>query len=633
MRKLNASIMDSSKTSSAAAPRANVERLYLRVLATSDLHMQLIAYDYVKDRQTDGESLARLATLIRSARSEAESIGALCLLLDNGDTLQGNPLGAFLAKTEFQPNPMVTAMNTLGYDAVGLGNHDFDHGIAHLARCIQAFDAPVVGSNVTSKELPGLTASALLERDVQTTAGASASLRIGIISALPKETATWNRQQLDGLVQIDPPVSALQQAADQLKSDGADIVIALAHMGIALFDEGEEAQNRVAEVAALPHVDVVIAGHTHLRFPGPDHQSAAGANSDTGLISGTPVVMPGSGGSDLGVIDVCLQRDTPETFWTVSDRVVTLRPLTEDIREDPTVATLADDAHLATRKHLAQPVARITEPMHSYFALASPSPVTALMAAAKRYAIAKAVEASDLAQLPLIAAAATPATGGFDGPGNFITLPSGQLEQRHVAGLVPYANQVWAVKATGARIAGWLERSALIFNVLRKDRSDQMLIDPKVPGFRYDALYGLHYKIDLTAPSRFDAAGRPLPGERGRVSDITWQGAPVDPDQEFLVAVTDHRAGGGGMFRPFEEDDIVVRDNAPLDRALIDYLSLPSLERTVPAAPWQFRPAPGVTAILHTAPNALNHLDDIAHMAPEPCGFTQDGFARLRLHL
>lgn len=594
--------------------------------------MQLIAYDYVTDRQTGGESLARLATLIHASRAQAEAEGALCLLLDNGDTLQGNPMGTFLACSETTPHPMIAAMNTLQYDVLGLGNHDFDHGVPHLARCMRELNAPVTSANMTSDALPDLEPWVLLERRLPGQTDERARLRIGVVSALPRQTATWNRQHLDGSAQIAAPIGALKDAVEEVRARGADLVIALAHMGIARFDEGDDPQNQVSEVCALPGVDAVIAGHTHLRFPGPDHQSTAGADCHKGLIAGTPVVMPGSGASDLGIIDLDLARPVKDAPWGIAERAVALRPLTDDVREDPVIAMLANDAHLATRNSLARPVARIDTPMNSYFALADPSPVTALMGAAKRYAIEQAVAGSDLAEMPLLAAAATPATGGFDGPSNFISLPAGQLERRHIAGLIPYANQVWAVRATGARLAGWLERSTLIFNVLRPDAPDQMLIDPQVPGFRYDALYGLTYQIDLNLPSRFDAAGRPVPGARGRVSDIRWKGVPVRPDQEFLVAVTDHRAGGGGTFRPFEEDDIVVRENAPLDRALVAYLSTPAAGRTPLEAPWRFKAAPNTNAILHTAPDALNHLSDISRMRPEPCGLTADGFARLRLH-
>ncbi len=591
--------------------------------------MQLIGYDYARDRPTGGDSLARLAPVIRHARQEATGQGALCLLLDNGDTLQGNPLGLYLARHAIDPHPMIAAMNALGYDAVGLGNHDFDHGIAPLAQMLAQNAAPVVCSNLTTDHLPGLAQHCVLERACPS---GGPPLRIGIVSAVPEQTAIWNRHQLDGLVHVAPALKALEAAAARARDAGAVVVIALAHMGIAQWDEGTDPQNQVAEVAALPGVDAVIAGHTHLRFPGDDHADTPGADHTRGLIDGKPVVMPGNGGSDLGVIDLDLIWSEDTARWRVGAAKSALRHPPKDADEDDALVGLAEPAHEATRRELSGSVARLNTPVHSYFTLAKPSSVTALLAAAKRAAIKQIVAGTELAHLPLLAAAASPATGGFDGPENYISLPAGQLQRRHLAGLIPYANHVWAVRATGARIAGWLERSALLFNQLQPGAPDQMLINPHVPGFRYDTIYGLSYIIDLTQPARFDNNGHPVEGATGRISSLMYNSAPVAPEQEFLVAVTDHRAGGGGTFRPFDDVDIVVRGDAPLDQALIAYLHTADTAAGLAERPWRFAPAPGVSALLQTAPDALDHLEDIAEFRAEPCGRTADGFSLLRLH-
>ncbi|MBW4709353.1 5'-nucleotidase C-terminal domain-containing protein [Roseobacter sp. YSTF-M11] len=598
------------------------------------MHMQLIAYDYVQDHPTKNGSLAKLATLIRTARQEAEDTGATCVLLDNGDTLQGTPVSDFLAQhKDVDAHPMVEAMNSLGFDAIGLGNHDLDYGVAQLTRWLNQFAVPVLSSNLRCAALNGLVSHTVLHRAGVTDDGQTRSLRIGVVSAMPQQTAAWNRHQLDGEADVSAPAPALETAISQACSAGADVVVALAHMGIATIDEGEDAQNQVIDIAHMAGVHAVVGGHTHLRFPGPDHRGVAGIDCRAGLIGGVPVVMPGSSGSDLGVIDLRLSPSDQGSAWNVTACTSELRSACGEIPEDPGIVSIGAAAHEKTRAYLAQPVARLAAPMHSFFALAQPSHVPSLMAAAKRHAIARAIAGTDLSSLPLLAAAATPATGGFDGPDNFVFLPEGELKRRHVAGLLPYANQVWAVRANGARIAGWLERSALLYNVLHPGNDAQMLVDPQVPGFRYDALYGLSYAIDPTRAPRFDAAGRAVSDEHGRVSDIRWQGKLIEPDQEFLVAVTDHRAGGGGVFRPFSDDEIVVREAAPLDEALMDYLEKPDCQAVRSAAPWRFVPHLGVRAILHTAPEALEHLSDIASLNPKPCGVTAEGFLRLRLQL
>jgi 2',3'-cyclic-nucleotide 2'-phosphodiesterase/3'-nucleotidase len=204
---------------------------------------------------------------------------------------------------------------------------------------------------------------------------------------------------------------------------------------------------------------------------------------------------------------------------------------------------------------------------------------------------------------------------------------------RHVSGMNPYSNNVWAVRTTGAQLLDWLERSALIFNTLSRDDPDQMLVDPAVPGFRFDSIYGLTCMIDPRRPPLFDTAGKRVPGREGRILDARWNGHALRPEQEFLVATTDHRAGGGGVYKTFNNDDIVVQGHAPMQDVLLDYLKAPVSDDVRGARPWRFAPDLKRRAILLTAPEAIHYLEDIAHLRPEVCGETPGGFLRVRLHL
>ena len=173
----------------------------------------------------------------------------------------------------------------------------------------------------------------------------------------------------------------------------------------------------------------------------------------------------------------------------------------------------------------------------------------------------------------------------------------------------------------------------MIFNTLVEDDPDQMLINPVIPGFRYDAIFGLSYVIDPRELPRFDDAGRRFPDRKGRISSVTWQGQPLDPNMNFLVATTDHRAGGGGIYQPFEGDEIVVKGTAPLHAALLDYLKNPSCEEIRSARPWRLEPRMDRSAVLLSSPEAVRHLNEISDLSPQPCGLDKDGFLRIRLHL
>lgn len=596
--------------------------------------MQISAFDYIRDRETSAGSLARLGTLIDDARRTAEAAGAPCLLLDNGDTFQGTPVADYLAAHSGETDhPMAAAMNHLGYSAVGLGNHDFDFGIDHLSNNLSQLNMPVVCSNLSSAVLPMVRRSLLIDQQINSSTGQTDVLKIGILSTLPDKTAMWSRGGLEDRAEFVDPVLAVQEQSASLRADGADLVVVLAHMGLATFDEGDEAQNRVQEIAALENVDVIIGGHTHLRFPGADHAGLTDVDWRSGKVHGKPVVQPGPSGTDLAVINLHLGKGGSDAPWQLVSSDVALEATTGETCEKGDLLSLTAPALARTRHYLDDEVARIDHPVHSFFALAAPSAVPAMLAEAKCRVIRAALAETDHADTPLVTSASTALTGGMDGPDNFMFIDKGGVKRRHVAGMNPFANSIWAVKAKGAQLVDWLERAALIFNHLEADKPDQMLIDTQVPGFRYDALYGLEYAIDPSCPPGFDVAGRPVTSSPGRIRDVRWRNKPIDPDQTFIVATTDHRASGGGHYPPFSNEDVIVKGQMQLQDAVLSYLKAPDCDVLHSAKPWRFAPGIQRQAILHSAPQSAKYLSEISHLKPEICGETDQGFLRIRLNL
>lgn len=108
---------------------AATNQAHLRLMETTDLHMHIFPYDYYADKQVDTVGLSRTASIIEGIRAESTN----SLLLDNGDFLQGNPMGDYIAyergMKDGDMHPVITAMNTLGFDASTLGNHEFNYGI------------------------------------------------------------------------------------------------------------------------------------------------------------------------------------------------------------------------------------------------------------------------------------------------------------------------------------------------------------------------------------------------------------------------------------------------------------------------------------------------------------------------
>lgn len=243
--------------------------------------------------------------MIRAARAEA----ATTILVDSGDMLQGTALADLAMETpEAGPHPVIAAMTALGYDAATLGNHDFNFGLDRLAAALGAAGFPVLCANLVRAlgaapldDTPFLPPRMLLHRNLTDGDGGAHPLCIGLVGATPPQTLGWDGDILDGRLVARDIVAAVAAHAAALKAEGADLVVVLCHSGLGRRDAAPGAEDAGLAVAALPEVDVVLCGHSHQRHP----------DRPGGPVRGTekPLVMAGSHGSDLAVIDLDLVRD------------------------------------------------------------------------------------------------------------------------------------------------------------------------------------------------------------------------------------------------------------------------------------------------------------------------------------
>lgn len=582
----------------------------LRILATTDIHMNITGFDYAADRTGRQGSLAALATLIAKARAQA---GPDCVLVDNGDFLQGTPLADWLsAQKEPTAHPLADAFNTLTYDAIGLGNHDLDYARPYLERFIAATDAPVISTNFCQSGIKGLQPFAIARRQVGPK-NQQKTVTIGIVSALPLETAVWNKAELPPGTLIENPTVALRRTVEQLREDGVDLVIALAHMGLGQAGDPRCSGDAGAlALAGTPGIDAVIAGHTHLRHP-------EAGNEIADLPPDRPVVMPGWAGSDLGVIDLQLAQDADKR-WRVAQHRSQLWTVTPDTVQDPQITRLAAPAHAHTRETLDKPIGKTCKNLHSYFALLQPSSAMALNARAKAIVVKNAVQGSIARDLPILSAATARCVGGAGGPRNYIDIPAGPILRRQLTGFAPFTNRICAVILNGRQVKQWLERSALVYTHLSSKTEAQMLLCPDAPAFTFDSIYGLHYKIDPTQP-----AGQ-------RISDVTQAGSPIEGDQQFVLATNHFRAAGGCGYNRLDLPDPLLQTDVTSLNAIESALHHGGFDHWEDAKPWQIK-RHGVRAIFETGPSCHRYLDEIDQFQPTFLGQSEGGFERLNITL
>lgn len=627
--------------------RANASQAHLRIMETTDLHVHVFPYNYYSDRPDDTVGLARTAAHIADIRGEA----ANSMLIDNGDFLQGNPMGDYIAyergMKEGDLHPVIQAMNTLGFDASTLGNHEFNYGLDFLMKSVAGAKFPVISANVIKQMAASPTGDTtllppyvILDRVVVDGAGVSHPIRIGLIGFVPPQIMNWDRRHLEGSVNSRDIVDTARAYVPQMKEDGADIIIALSHSGIGSANHSDGMENASVPLAQVDGIDALLTGHSHLVFPSPTYADFAAVDVDKGTIHGKPAVMGGFWGSDLGLIDLLLEKDAGE--WRVVTHEVTTRKIAQRnpdrsitalVDSVPTVLASVQTEHDETLDYIRRAVGKTASPLHSYFALVADDPSVQIVTEAQTWYIRDMMKGTQYEGLPILSAGAPFKAGGRGGPEYYTDVPIGDVAIKNVADLYLYPNTIRAVKITGAQLRGWLDRSAGIFNQITPGTADQPLLNPSFPSYNFDVMDGVSYQIDLSKPSRFDPKGGDLNPRSSRIIGLTYQGQPVTDDMEFIVATNNYRASGGGDF-PGAKGDTIVFEGPDTNRDIIVRYIVEQGEVNPKAdANWTFAPLPGASVIFDTGPAGAKYAADVQGVTIEPAGDGDDGFARFRIAL
>ena len=615
-----------------------ISEISLQILQTTDLHGHLRAYDYLSDKGDQPYGLTRLATLIKRARRENPN----CLLFDCGDFLQGTPLSDMTAKPEngwSGPNPTIDAMNLLKYDAVGLGNHEFNFGLDWLSAAVKSAHFPIVCANALYQKSAALETTntvvepfVILKKTFKDSTGAPLPLRIGVFSLLPPQITSWDRIHLQEQVESRDMLETAQETLQTMRDAGTDLIILLAHTGAVPGPIYKNMENAALQLAETGGIEAILAGHTHQVFPQPDQPSWGGIDHQTSTFSGVPAVMAGFRGSHLGVLDLSLSRNGNR--WHVSGhsgRVISAK--NPDITEDSALIKNTKKAHAATRRLVARPLGHSRIHLHSYLARMRPDPSLAFIAKATKHAVESGLRNTPYADLPVLPAVAPFKTGGQAGPEYYHDIPPGQFRLRHLFDLYPFPNTVCALKITGAELLDWLERAASCFNQLETGKPDQPLLNPDFPGHIFDVIHGIQYQIDLSKPPRYKLCGARTNTTSNRIYNLKTNGYNIDLNEFYIIPTNSHRAHGGGLYADWPDDRFVMKGTAEMHDVLIA-----ELRRNISIQPkdisnWGFVPMPRTSTIYETGPGVRKHQQELATFGLTDLGNSGQGFAKLRLQL
>ncbi|WBA14509.1 bifunctional 2',3'-cyclic-nucleotide 2'-phosphodiesterase/3'-nucleotidase [Salinivibrio proteolyticus] len=632
----------------AASGSAFADTVNLRVIETTDIHTNVMDYDYYKNKPSQKIGLVRAATVVKQARDEAQN----ALLVDNGDLLQGSPMGDYMASKGIKPgevHPVYKAMNLLDYEVGNIGNHEFNYGLAFLKESINDANFPYINANVFDAETGEHYFDPYLIKEYQLKDedGDSHTIKVGYIGFVPPQIMTWDKANLEGKVIAKDIKQTAEKLVPEMKAKGADVVVAIPHSGVSQAPYKAMAEDSVYYLSEVDGIDAIAFGHSHAVFPSDDFANIPGADIEKGTINGVASVMAGRWGSHVGVIDLKLEQVDGQ--WQVVDSEAHARPIFDRasgkalVDADKALLNAVEKDHNATREFVNQPIGQANDVMYSYLALLQDDPTVQIVNLAQQDYVERMIQGDpDLAELPVLSAAAPFKAGGRkNDPSNFTEVEAGQLTFRNAADLYLYPNTLVALKVSGAELTQWLECSAGQFNQINPNaKQPQTLVN--WDGFRtynFDVIDGVEYQIDITQPARYDGDCNEVNPDASRIVNLTYQGKPVDPEQTFLVATNNYRAYGA-KFPGTGSDHIAFAAPDENRTVVANYISRVSDEKgqvTVSADNnWSIAPIKG-DAIVHfeTSPSekAAQFIEQKGRWAMTKAGKDDVGFAVYRVDL
>ncbi|MGW3357793.1 bifunctional metallophosphatase/5'-nucleotidase [Streptomyces bungoensis] len=509
------------------------KRYSLTVMGTTDLHGHVFNWDYFKnaeyaDKGGNAQGLARISTLVEQVRAEKGRCNTL--LLDAGDTIQGTPLTYYYAKVdpitaEGGPvHPMAQAMNAIGYDAAALGNHEFNYGIETLRRFEEQLDFPLLGANaVDAKTLRPAFPPYFVKRFH---VPGAPPVKVAVLGLTNPGIAIWDKAYVQGKLAFPGLEEQAAKWVPKLRAMGADVVVVSAHSGTSgkssYGDQLPYVEDAAANVARqVPGIDAILVGHAHLEIP-----ELKVVNERTGrtVVLSEPLCYA----ERLSLFDIELVFSKGR--WQVESVSASLRN-SNTVADDPKITKLLDDEHAKVVAYVNQVVGRATETLTTVDARYKDAPIIDLITKVQEDVVKAALAGTEYAALPVIAQA-SPFSRTSE-------IPAGDVTIRDLSSLYVYDNTLVAKLMTGAQVRAYLEYSAEYYVQTAADAVvdvEKLTNANGRPDYNYDYVSGLSYDIDVAQP-----AG-------SRIKTLTFGGAPLDDAQQFVFAVNNYRANGGGAF-------------------------------------------------------------------------------------
>ena len=493
----------------------------LTILGTSDVHGNIWDWSYEDNKFAD-LGFAKIGTIVKGERA----INPNTILVDAGDNLQGTLLTDDLYSSQENlqsvTHPVIAAMNTIGYDAMALGNHEFNFGTGLIKKVEQEAKFPLLSANTYIKGTNNNFVKATETKMID-------GVKVSVIGLTIPHVAMWDGDKVSELEFKPLNEEAKKQVKLLQATEKPDVIIAAIHAGLDNDDPGAAARNVIKEV---PEIDAFVLGHDHREFS--EHiADNTGAEKPVAAVKDT--------GSGVVKIDLELEKKSEEETpkWMVSKSEPTIISA-KGIAGDEAVKEVTKEAHEKTQDYVNGVVGIasgnfLPEERIPGIPEAQLQP-TALISLINN--VQTKVADAELGSAALFKADSR--------------LNEGPIKYSDIFNIYKYPNTLVGTTMTGVQLKTYLEKQGAYYQ--QYETGDLTIaFNPNIRVYNYDIVSGVNYKIDISQPVG------------SRIKELTFKGNPVDNQQEFKIAMNNYRFEGlakEGLVNPkpyFESDPATLR--------------------------------------------------------------------------
>lgn len=524
------------------------ERIQITILGTTDLHGNINPIDYYTNK-TDNRGLAKIATLIKRVRKEQPNV----VLIDSGDTIQGTPLESFHNRKNNQPpDPMMLTMTALNYDAMAVGNHEYNFGLKVLEKARKEAGFPWLSANTYDKTTGKPHYKPYIVKEV-------AGVKIGILGLTTPGVPNWDNPPNYAGLEFHEPVAEARKWVPILRGqEKADVVVIAMHMGLeedlrtGEVNPGQvpHENEAIAIAKEVPGVDVIFMGHTHRDVPAV-------------YINGVLLTQANHWGRHLARADLYLQK--AGSGWRMYAKSARTIPSDDRVEPDPEIVKLAEPYDHETQGWLSRVIGNSSQEL------------TAREARFRDTAILDLIQKVQLeagkADVSMVAS--------FNADAR---IAKGPVSVRDIAGLYVYENTLAVLEVTGQQLKDALEHSAKYYKPYVPGKPLTDLIDEKIPAYNFDIAEGVTYELDISKPI----------GQR--IQNLRFHGQPLSPTKKLRLATNNYRVNGGGGYTMYKNAPVVYRSSEEIRELIIDWVER---NKTIPVAPnnnWRIIPVNDASA-------------------------------------